>query len=133
MSNHQTLTIEPEELPKYIKMSLEEYNGQVNRVIVESTKELSKKVKPELKGYSRRGGQLYRTGVYRSGWARRTINKKGIFQIMTYNKKKPTLVHLLEFGHRPPMVSARPYPHVAKTELKYLEILLGEIIKGVNE
>ena len=90
MSNHGTLTIEPEEVPKYIKMSLEEYNGQVNRVIVESTKELSKKVKPELKGYSKKGGQLYRTGQYKSGWAKRTINKKGICQIMTYNNKMPT-------------------------------------------
>lgn len=133
MFNYGTISVEPEDLPKYIRESLEMYRGQVEGVIVKSTKELSKKVKPELKGYSRKGGQLYRTGEYQRGWARRTINRKDIFQIMTYNKRKPTLVHLLEFGHNPPMTKARPYPHVAKTELKYLGELLEEIIKGVNE
>lgn len=57
MSNHATITIAPEELHKYINMSLEEYKGQVDDVIKKSTKELSKKVKPELKSYSKRIGK----------------------------------------------------------------------------
>ena len=125
--------ISPEDFSRCIVDMISEYEGDVRDLVKEKTKALSKDIKPELKGYSRKGGQLYRTGAYQSGWAYRTINRKDQFQIKTYNRKKPSLVHLLEFGHRPPMVRARAYPHVRKTELKYLKMLLEELEKGVNK
>lgn len=127
------ISIEPEQVPAYLQELLNQYGDQVDKVVKESTKKLAKEIKPELKGYSRKGRQLYRTGVYQSGWARKTISKKNQFQIKTYNKKKPTLVHLLEFGHKAPMVKAKPYPHVRQTELKYLQLLMEELEKGVTK
>lgn len=126
-------SIEPQEVRAYLQNLLTIYGKQVEEVVKRETKSLAKQIKPELKGYSRKGGQLYRTGAYQRGWARKTINKKNQFQIVTYNKAKPTLVHLLEFGHRPPMVKARPYPHVRQTELKYLQKLMEELERGVTE
>lgn len=125
--------IKPEDVKAYIISLIDKYEKQVGDVVKTSTKDLATKIKPELKGYSKKGGQLYRTGQYRSGWARRTIDRKDQFQIKTYNKNKPTIVHLLEFGHNAPMVKARAYPHVRQTELKYLEKLLEEIEKGVTK
>lgn len=125
--------IKPEDVKAYIISLIGKYENQVEDVVKTSTKALSKQIKPELKGYSRKGGHLYRTGAYQRGWSFRTISGKNQFQIKTYNRNKPSLVHLLEFGHNPPMVKARAYPHVRQTELKYLQKLMEEIRKGVEE
>ena len=125
--------IKPEDFQAYIGSLIGKYDKQVEQVVKSSTQKLAKNIKPELQGYSRRGGQLYRTGKYRAGWAYRTINRKDQYQIKTYNRAKPSLVHLLEFGHKAPMVKARAYPHVRQTELKYLQLLMEELEKGVNE
>lgn len=125
--------IQPEDFSRVIVDMISEYEDDVRELVKEKTKALSKDIKPELKGYSRKGGQLYRTGAYQRGWSYRTIDKKDQFQIKTYNRAKPTIVHLLEFGHRPPMVKARPYPHVRQTELKYLQKLMEELERGVNK
>ena len=126
-------SIEPSEVEAHLKELLRIYGKHVDDVVKKETKTLAKRIKPELKGFSRKGDQLYRTGAYQRGWARKTINKKNQFQIVTYNKAKPSLVHLLEFGHRPPMTKARPYPHVIQTELKYLQLLTEAIERGVTE
>lgn len=125
--------VKPEDVQRYIWSLIDKYEMQVEDVVKESTQKLSKKIKPEIQGYSKKGDQLYRTGKYQRGWAYRTINRKDQYQIKTYNKAKPTLVHLLEFGHNPPKVKARAYPHVRKTELKYLQLLMEELEKGVNK
>lgn len=125
--------IKPEQVQAYIISLIDKYEKQVGEVVKEKTRSLAKDIKPELKGYSRKGGQLYRTGKYQSGWSARTINRKDQFQIKTYNRNKPSLVHLLEFGHNPPMVKARAYPHVRQTELKYLQKLMEEIERGITE
>lgn len=125
--------IKPEDVQKYIVSLIDKYELHVEDVVKESTQKLAKRVKPELKGYSKKGGQLYRTGAYQRGWAYRTLNRKDQYQIKTYNKAKPSIVHLLEFGHNPPMVKAKAYPHVRQTELKYLELLMEELEKGVTK
>ena len=125
-------SIKPEDVQKHLSELFSKYEGQVEDVVKDSTQKVSQKVKPELQGYSKKGGHLYRTGVYRSGWAQRVVSKKDAYQIKTYNAKKPTLVHLLEFGHDGP-IKAQAYPHVRQTELKYLGILMEELEKGVNK
>lgn len=125
--------VKPENIQSYIISLIDKYEKDVEDVVKTSTRELAQKVKPELKGYSIKDKQLYRTGAYQSGWAYRTISKKDQYQIKTYNKKKPTLVHLLEFGHNQPMVKAKAYPHVRKTELKYLQLLMEKLEKGATK
>lgn len=122
--------IPPEQVPGYIMKLIKEYDLQVDEVVKSCTKKIAKKVKPTLKGYSKKGGHLYKTGVYKKGWGLKTISRKNQFQIMTYNRAKPTLVHLLEFGHGG-IIHAKAYPHVRETELKYLGELMNELEKGV--
>lgn len=124
--------VKPEDVRNYIISLIGKYEKQVEEVVKDSTKRLAKGIKPELRGYSRKGGHLYRTGKYQAGWAYKTISRKDQYQIKTYNRNKPTIVHLLEFGHKAPMVKAKAYPHVRQTELKYLRLLMEELEKGVN-
>lgn len=127
--------VKPEDIQAYIISLIGKYEKQVEDVVKDSTKKLSKKIKPELKGYSKKKQQLYKTGVYQRGWSFRTISRKDQYQIKTYNKNKPTIVHLLEFGHRIAGTNrmSKEFPHVRKTELKYLRLLMEELEKGVNK
>lgn len=123
------------EFQKYMLELFVKYGEDVDKVVVKCTNELSNKVKPELQGYSRHGSQLYRTGAYKRGWGIKTIKKPNIYQVKTYNRKKPTLVHLLEFGHRIAGTNrrARAFPHVQKTELKYLGLLQEKLESEIEK
>ena len=136
-------SITPEELQDYIISLIDKYQLDVENVVKVATQNRAEDIKPELQSYSHRGeniriggyvmntGRLFRTGSYRSGWAYRTVNKKDRFQIKVYNKDNKSLVHLLEFGHGGP-IHAKAYPHVRRTELKYLQLLKDDLEKGIN-
>lgn len=119
-----------DDVEKYMLEMFVKYGEEVVDISKKCTDKLAPRIKPEIKGYSQKGGQLYKTGVYKTGWGVKTVKKKGIYQIKTYNRKKPTLVHLLEFGHRP---NARSFPHVRKTELKYLGLLMDDMEREINK
>lgn len=126
-------TIKPEQIHAYMLKMFIEFGEEVNKVAEKSTKKLAPKIKPELASYSKphqKGvyvrGSLYRSGIYRTGWKLRAVKKTNIYQIKTYNAKKGGLVHLLEFGHKG-RIEAKAYPHVRKTELKYLKLLMQDL------
>ena len=137
-------SVKPEDVSDYIISLLDKYKLDVQDVVKTATQKRAKEIKPELQSYSQRGeririggymmntGRLFRTGSYRSGWAYKTVNKKDGFQIKVYNKKNPSLVHLLEFGHKGP-IHAKAYPHVRKTELKYLGLLKDDLERGIEK
>lgn len=119
--------IKPEDFGNYIESLLGKYQAEViDKKSKEIVDRLGKEAKPEIKSYSVKNVQLWRTGEYQKGWVLRSTRKQGIAQVKLYNKAKPTLVHLLEFGHGGPM-PARAYPHVSKTELKYMRLLYEEL------
>lgn len=112
------------------------YGDEVIKTAMECTNRLAPKIKPELKGYSSKGGHLYRTGGYQRGWGLKNVKKKDLYQVKTYNRSKPTLAHLLEFGHRGPVPTrdgAKAYPHIRKTELKYLGILMENLESEIKK
>lgn len=118
--------ITPQQFYNYLVQNIGKYSTDVQNKVRETTKEVSDKIKPEVQSYSVKGKQLYRTGAYRAGWRVTTLTKNGVYRRKVYNKSKPTLVHLLEFGHGGPF-PARAYPHVSPTELKYQEILFKKV------
>ncbi len=115
--------ITPDQFYDYLVNNIAKYSTEVQEKVKKTTKDVSDNIKPELQSYSYKG-HLLRTGVYRNGWRVTTLNKNGVYRRKVYNQKKPTLVHLLEFGHR---VNAKAYPHVSPTEKKYQEILFNKI------
>lgn len=94
-------SIKPEQFENYIISLMGKYENEVlDKTIKEKVDKYGKEAKKTVKGYSKQGIQLYRTGEYRKGWGISHKRAKGIKQIKVWNKNKPTLVHLLEFGHR---------------------------------
>lgn len=116
----------------YLVNNIAKYSTEVQTKVRDTTKDVSNKIKPELQSYSVAGKQLYRTGGYRAGWRATTLTKNGVYRRKVYNKAKPTLVHLLEFGHKG-LIPARAYPHVSPTERKYQEILYNKIKEIVEK
>lgn len=120
-------TIKPEQFEDYIISLLGKYeNDVIEKKVGEAVNNYGKDAKREVKSYSKPNIQLYRTGDYQRGWGISHKRKKGLKQVKVYNKKKPTLVHLLEFGHGGPF-PAKAYPHVSPTELKYMKLLYEEL------
>lgn len=124
--------ITPDQFYDYLVKNIAKYNTEVQEKVKQTTKEVSDKIKPEVQSYSVAGKQLYQTGGYRSGWRVTTLTKGGVYRRKVYNKAKPTLVHLLEFGHKG-IIQAKPYPHVSPTELKYQKILFNKIKEIVSK
>lgn len=121
------ITIKPEQFEGLMTSILNKYEKDVvDRVVDSKLDNYGKNAKEEVQGYSKPNIQLYITGRYKKGWVLTHKKNKGLRQIKVYNKAKPTLVHLLEFGHGGPF-PAKPYPHVSKTELKYMKLLYEEL------
>lgn len=120
--------IKPEEIESYVTSLLGRYEKDVVEKTVDKTvKDLGTDAKNEVKGYSKRGVQLFRTGEYQKGWSiLNRKDRKGLRRLTVRNKNKAPLVHLLEFGHGGPF-PARAYPHVRSTELEYLKKLYEEL------
>lgn len=60
-----------------------------------------------------KGSSPSKTGKYSSGWRMRTESDKfGGYYVRVYNTTKPSLTHLLEFGHGGPQ-PAPAHPHIA--------------------
>ena len=94
-------SIKPEQFESYMMTLLGKYDRDVvEKVVTEKVGKYGKEAKIVVKGYSKRGDQLYRTGDYQKGWGTSQKKAKGLKQVKVWNKKKPTLVHLLELGHR---------------------------------
>ncbi|NLA83037.1 MAG: hypothetical protein GX854_00615, partial [Clostridiales bacterium] len=92
--------------------------------------ETAKNIKEEIQKSS---AWKDRTGEYRKGWTIKKENRKGEIVRIIYNKDKPGLIHLLEFGHVKRgggRVAGRP--HVQPAYEKYvpqMEQNIEDIIK----
>lgn len=123
-------SIKPEQFENYIISLIGKYENKVlDKTIKEKVDKYGEEAKVVVKGYSKVGDQLYRTGDYRRGWRILHKRAKGIRQIKVSNKNKPTLVHLLEFGHNIAGTNrrTRAYPHVSPTELTYMKLLYEDL------
>ena len=77
-----------------ITQEVKKYTSDVSEAIEDEVNETSKKVRKDIKDNSPE-----RTGEYKLGWRRKKSTAGGKIEITIHNTKKPTLVHLLEFGH----------------------------------
>lgn len=101
--------INPEELGLEIANAIADYTEDVVVAIEEEIDDTAEKVKDEIQSSA---AWKDRTGEYRKGWAIKKENRKGETVRIIYNKNKPSLVHLLEFGHAKRgggRVAARPH------------------------
>lgn len=78
-------------LSNAIAQALTEYTDEVEKGIEQEKKTIGKETVQLLRDKSPKGD----TGDYAKGWTESTIDNKEVI----YNKNKPQLTHLLEFGH----------------------------------
>lgn len=125
--------ISPGELGVEIAKEIEKYTEDVQQAIEKETRSTARKIKRELTKTSPRSDQSGEH--YADGWSYSTSKKYGKIVITVYNKLKPQLTHLLEFGHAKAGGKGRvpAYPHIGPVEKKYIpqyEKRINEILKN---
>ena len=108
-----------------IEKALKEYTEEVEEAVAQIIEEDVKEAVKELKDVSPK-----KTGEYAKGWTSKKEMTDGGIKMTIYNKTKPQLTHLLEFGHAKRgggRVSARP--HIAPVEEK----LIDQVTRDIEE
>lgn len=90
-----SVKIDSNNLRSTIDDILKEYGDVAKDTVEESCKEVAKQVVKDL----RKAGDFNRGEDFRKGWASKTENTRFGASVVVYNKTKPGLAHLLEFGH----------------------------------
>lgn len=107
---------------------LETYSKDVTEAIKEAGKTVAKEAVKEIAAASRR-----KSGKYARGWATKIAFDSPFEQrVVIYNKSKPQLTHLLEYGHAGPR-PAPAYPHIRPVEqraIEKFEKLVEKAVKG---
>ncbi|MFW6121844.1 MAG: HK97 gp10 family phage protein [Petrotogales bacterium] len=86
--------VDAEDLAVELSKAVKDYTDDVQKAIDKKVSSTATKVKREIKRNSPRD-----TGEYADSWSRKTNRKGGSTEVTIYNKEKPQLTHLLEFGH----------------------------------
>lgn len=107
--------------------------NEIAKALTEYTQEVTNGIEQEKKDKGKKAVQLLRnnspvgeTGDYAKGWTEKTIDNKEVI----YNKNKPQITHLLEFGHAKRnggRVAA--IPHIRPVE----EQISNEFLEGVKK
>lgn len=86
--------VNTDELAVELSRAVKDYTDDVQEAVDKEVRSTATKVKREIKQDSPRD-----SGEYADGWSRKTSRKGGNTTVTIYNKEKPSLTHLLEFGH----------------------------------
>lgn len=86
------------DLTKVLRDVVEEYGEEVRQETVKALNETAPEIVNMVKDKSPVGNDVEH---YADGWTvEKTTDKLGTSKVVVYNSTKPTLTHLLEFGHR---------------------------------
>jgi len=111
-----------------IEKALREYTEEVEEAIAGVIEEDVEAAVKELKDASPK-----KTGEYARGWTAKKEMTDGGLKMTIYNKTKPQLTHLLEFGHAKRgggRVAARP--HIAPVEEKLIDQVTRDIEDAIR-
>lgn len=88
------------DVSEQLKVILEEFDGELVTLTEETMRGIAKETAQRIKTEAHVKKGLHDTGEYASGWTQKKKGKKGkINGYVVYNRKKPGLTMLLEFGH----------------------------------
>lgn len=112
-------TIKPEVFAQAVKDYLEIYVEDIGESVEETSNQIGKEAKDELKRISPTG---YRKR-YAKGWTiKKDKKKKNYYAIKIHNKTDYQLTHLLEFSHTTRNGRrTKAIPHIRPVEEKYKE------------
>jgi hypothetical protein len=83
-----------DDLAGEITLAVQQYTEDVSKSIEKKIDTTASDIVAELKTTSPKD-----TGEYAKGWTSKKEAKHGEYRRIVHNKNKPSLVHLLEFGH----------------------------------
>jgi len=111
-------TVKPETFAKAVKDYLEIYVEDIGEAVEETSPQIGKEARDELKQTSPK-----RTGDYAKGWTVRKDKKnKNYYTVKVWNKTNYQLTHLLEFRHATRNGGrTKAIPHIRPVEEKYKE------------
>ena len=109
-------TVKPEVFAQAVKDYLEIYVEDIGESVEETSNQIGKEAKDELKQTSPK-----KTGRYAKGWTiKKDKKKKNYYAIKIHNKTDYQLTHLLEFGHATRNGRrTKAIPHIRPVEEKY--------------
>lgn len=121
--------IDVDQLANEIAKGLAEYSKDVIEGIDEVSESITKKAVKELKTKSPK-----RTKKYAKGWTKKAIKKFGETNShIIYNKNKPGLTHLLEYGHaKRGGGRVEGIPHIRPVEEQVIEEFVSEVEKVIK-
>ncbi|MEW5952633.1 MAG: HK97 gp10 family phage protein [Bacillota bacterium] len=123
-------TVQIDKLAGSITLAVWQYTERVSSSIERELDSTSKAVLADIKATS---AHRDRTGGYRRGWKRKKETLGGQVKYTIYNKDKPGLVHLLEFGHAKKgggRVAGRPHVRpVYDAHVPAMETRIEQIIR----
>lgn len=122
------------ELTATIKEYLENYDEDIEDVVIETTDQITKQAKEELINTSPRG-KGNRSAPYYKGWTIKLGTRgKSKYNKVIWNKTNYQLTHLLEFGHAKSNGAGRvaAQPHIRPVEEKYTSEYLKQLEKKIG-
>lgn len=111
-------TVKPEMFAQAVRNYLEIYIEDIGEAVEETSNQIGKEAKDELKQTSPK-----KTGSYAKGWSVRKDRKnKSYYTVKVWNRTDYQLTHLLEFGHATRNGGrTKAIPHIRPVEEKYKE------------
>lgn len=108
--------IKPEMFAQAVKEYLEIYVEDIGEAVEETSNQIGKEARDELKQTSPK-----KTGRYAKGWTVRKDKKhKNYYTVKVWNRTDYQLTHLLEFGHATRNGGrTKALPHIRPVEEKY--------------
>lgn len=104
---------------------LQEYAEELDAKAEVIFKEIGSETANNLKATSPRGGHKKH---YADGWTSKVTEFGLNSKVVIYNRSKPTLTHLLEYGHEVyPHGHANAYPHIEPAQQKATENLVEKL------
>jgi len=104
-----------------VNISINQLANEITKAVREYTEDVSEAIEQEvdatadevLKEVQANHSYRDRTGKYTKGFAKTSQDRPGVTRRVVWNKKHPTRVHLLEFGHAKRGGGRVPaYPHL---------------------
>ena len=124
--------VKVEEFENEVKEMLGDYYGDVFKKAENHIEDFVQRIVEELKRTSNRS-ESDLSGKYAEGWTYAKEEYMGEYSFIIYNKNKPTLTHLLEFGWLTEYVEVFGNAHISKAFEKYEEDIINELYAQLNK
>lgn len=124
------MKVKVDKLSQEISFILEDYAEEVRPALQKAISSVADRCLKRIRAESPR-----KTGAYAKGWTKKAVNSDAGTGYIIYNKDKPWLAHLLEFGHaKKDGGRTKGIPHISpavKEAGEELDRAIGEALENL--